>query len=214
MTVANLLVEPMRIRLLTDTVGYRGKDPADFCRKVYLVENASIAFVVRGFRALGHVLQKESAEWSGIDAAIDGIAALLREAPARFLQNGMSEVTVIGWHRGNDCPRAVRLLAKAQPESITVRQFDLEPGAYLAPTLGNHPIPADMTDQQLLKVAILQQEIATKHGLNICIGGDMELTTIDAAGVTVRKIGEYPNKAFTAERIARSPLYDAEDVAA
>lgn len=214
MTVANVLLERNRVRLVSDTVGYRGKEPVCFNRKVYPVEHAGLAYMVRGFRALALHLQSHACEWADFDSAILAISEVLEIAPARLIQGGNSEVTIIGWSEKENGPRVARLLATAGPDQTTIRRFDLRPGVYLAPSLGCHSIPADMTDDQLLKVAILQQEIATRHGLNICVGGDVELTTVDAGGISIQKIGEYPNKAFTAERIAKAPLFHMESAAA
>lgn len=195
MSVANIVLEPHRARLISDTVGYRDKEPASLQRKVHVADKARIVFTARGLVMLGDVLEDLSQEWTDFEAAIERAAAALRVMPATMFPGGGSEVTMLGWHQGG--PKVSRLLVTVDDGAVSVRRIDLPQGVYLAPSLGKHQIPAALTDEQILKVAHLQQDIAIRHGLNICVGGDVEVTTIDATGITVRKIGEYPNKAQT-----------------
>ena len=75
---------------------------------------------------------------------------------------------------------------------------------YLTPSLGKQDIPVDLTEAQICNVARVQQELSRKNNLNLCIGGDIELTTITADGAEIAKIGEYADKLLMDRRIARA----------
>jgi hypothetical protein len=201
MSVANVILESHRVRLVGDTLAYLDRQPVQFNRKVRVVRSAALAFTVRGLVALADEVEERSHRWACFESALHCITADLRMAPPQYFPNG-AEVTVMGWHGGR--AQASRLLVLAKDGAPNVQRIDLKPGVYLAPTLGNQVIPAGMTDDQLVKVACLQQAIAVRHGLNMCVGGDIELTEINAAGISIRKIGEYPDKDVTISRIAKS----------
>ncbi len=214
MTVANIIFEPNQVRLITDTVGYRGKSPASFHRKVWPVAHARLAFVVRGYRDLAEDLHDRAGQWSNFQTCVSDLATTLKTVPTRLLQSGNSEITILGWEQDRRGPMVSRLLVREFQGDIVIRRFDLAWGVYLAPSLGTHQFPAGLTDDQICKIARLQQDISLRHGLNLCVGGDIEVTTIDAQAVTVRKIGEYPDKAVTAARIAQADSDDRDSVAA
>jgi hypothetical protein len=202
MTVSNVILEQVRGRLVSDTLGYRGKEPATILRKIRVVERANMVLTVRGLRDLASVIEDGAALCDSLPAALVVMAADLADAPARYLPAHGAEVTAMGWHDGR--VRCSRLLATFGDQGkVSVQMIDLEPGVYLAPSLGNHTLPADMTDDQIVKVALLQQEISIRHGLNICVGGDVEMASIDVTGITICKLAEYPDKAKTLARIAR-----------
>lgn len=85
---------------------------------------------------------------------------------------------------------------------------------YLAPSLGAQDIPVELSDAQLCAVAKIQQTLSRKHGLNMCIGGDIELTTITAEGIETTKIGEYPDKAIMERRMASAKPSERQRAAA
>jgi hypothetical protein len=212
-TVANILLEKDRVRLVSDTVGYRGKEPAALERKVTLHHGPGVAMIVRGLRALALNLEPIADGCTSFEEVISAMRESITDSElAEYVPGSGAEVTVLGMVNG--VARCSRLLLTVKDGAVTVQRIDLAPGVYLAPTLGQHSLPLDMTDEQAFKVALLQQEIAIKHGLNICIGGDVELATVDASGLSVRKIGEYPNKAMTVARIAALDASDINDVAA
>jgi len=213
MSVANIILEKNRGRLITDTVGYLGKEPAVLERKVRLLESPGVAMTVRGLQKLDWELEPVASACKSYDEVMSVLEEeILDYTPANSFQKSGSEVTVLGMVNGE--VRCSRLLVTIRDGDISIQRVDLAPGVYLAPTLGQHSLPLSMTDEQVLKVAFLQQDIAVKHGLNICIGGDVEVATVDAAGMTVRKIGEYPNKAMTVARIAEIDASEFHDVAA
>lgn len=198
MSVANVFLEADRIRIVTDTVGYLGTVPAAFRRKVHLSPAASVAVTARGLSALGDAIAERSGEWISFSAALAVIMQDLEEAPARYFPCG-AEVTVAGFNEG---AAAVQRFFVKQGKEGAIGCFTLAAGSYLAPSLGSHSIPAKLTEQQMVKIALLQQDLAVRHGLNICVGGDIELTEITRDSASICKIGEYPNKAATADAIA------------
>lgn len=204
MTVSNVLLGADAIQLVTDTLAYIDREPATMHRKVRLAPGAHVAFVVRGLVKLAWYLEAASVYWTSFESALAITSIELADIDAGFLRDGLAEVTISGWQDG---PRASRLLVSHDCGGRRlVRRVDLTAGAYLAPSLGQHELPAEMTEEQLVKVAFLQQEIAVRHKLNLCVGGDVELTTIDQNSMFVRKIAEYPDKALTLERIRNSDI--------
>jgi hypothetical protein len=213
MTVSNVIFESHRIRIVTDTLSYRNKQAVAFSRKVGLILNESAALVVRGYRALAVALQEHAEDWKSYSDAARGLEINLRQMPQRFLNESGAEVTLAG--HGDSGLAVTRFAVFRVAGDIAVRRLDLAPGVYLAPTLGSHDIPVGMTDDQLLRVALLQQELSLQHNLNMCVGGDVELTTIEPGRpASIRTLGEYPNKAFSARQVARAKLTDIEMAAA
>jgi hypothetical protein len=213
MTVSNIIFEPQKIRVVTDTLSYRNKQPVAFNRKIGLILGDSAALVVRGYRALALALQERAEGWRSYSDAAHGLEMDLRQMPQRFLSDAGAEVTLAGL--GGSGLAVIRFAVFRIAGDIAVRRLDLPPGVYLAPTLGSHDIPASMTDDQLLRVALLQQELSLQHNLNMCVGGDVELTTIEPGRpASIRTLGEYPNKAFSARQVARAKSADIETAAA
>jgi hypothetical protein len=226
MTVSNVILEPHRVRLMQDTLIYRHKKPFGLDRKMKIVKNSGLVFTVRGDVAIGDVLEDLDHNFSDFETAIAIIGYAVSKMSLKWIRDG-AEITVLAWDNGQ--PKASRIKVSPEKEyaltgsgvintapagAITVRRFDLSPGVYLAPSLGSHDIKTDLTDEHLLKIAFLQQEIALRHNLNMCVGGDVEVVTIDAAGITVRKLGEYSNKALTIVQIAKQDAAIREKEAA
>lgn len=199
MSVANVIVGPGGVRLVTDTVSYFGRKPLRFVRKATARPAARLAFTVRGLHGVGRRLAEQSEDWGSFGAAVEDISATLIALPAALLDIG-AEVTLAAW---TGQPVCVRFLMR--PGDAAPARFDMPPGVYLAPTLGPVDIPATVSDGQLVAIAHLQQEMAVKHGLNMAVGGDIELTVVHAHGAETRVIGAYPDKALMARRMAAQP---------
>lgn len=214
MSVANVIFEPHRLRLVGDTVAYRGKEPVQLNRKVHIVKHAHVAFTVRGLSKIGWVMERCTKDWRDFESSISQAAEILSLLPENYFQKDhpTSETTILGWRDGQ--AQVTRLGAERIAGRVRILRVDLVPGVYLAPSLGAHQIPASLSDEQILKVALLQQSIAIKHGLNICVGGDVEVTTVTADTIETRKIGEYPDKRMTEALIARAALRDDMEQAA
>lgn len=213
MTVANLVVEPHRARLVADTVGYIGKTPAVMHRKIRTSPTAGLAFMARGRSILAGLLEERSRGWASFETAVGEVRAALEIVPSAYLCDGdIGAVSLLGWT--GDRPRVARISSRLRGQQRVVEYEEIGEGVHLAPGLGSHSIPTALTDDQLVKVAILQQEISVKHGCNLCIGGDIEVAEVTAAGVIVRKIGSYPDKVLTQARIAKADALALEEVAA
>lgn len=213
MTVSNVIFERDRVRLVSDTVGYRGKKPAVLHRKIGIAERAGVAFIVRGLAYHGDVLEGSCDVWRNFDEAIFAAEYHFSTCDLDlFSISKTAEATIIGLKDG--APIVTRLLADVENGAIRVRRIDLEQGVYLAPTLGNHQIPSALTEEQIVKIALLQQSLSIKYNLNICVGGDIEMATVTADGVTIQKLGEYPDKALIEKRIAKLERVDLESIAA
>jgi hypothetical protein len=153
---------------------------------------------VRGRHWIGVGFAEVSRRWVSFNEAqaeaeriMPAIATLDPSAEPGF------EVTLAGWEDG---PRVTRLVYS----NGEVSRYEHAPGVYLAPSLGVLDLSPDLSNEGLVKIATVQQTLTRKHGLNLCVGGDIELTTVWAEGVTVEKIGEYPDKTMMAERMARA----------
>jgi len=158
MTVSNVIFEPDRIRIVTDTLSYRNKQPVAFNRKVGLAVGDTVALIVRGYRALQMQLLEHAEDWKSFSSAAHYLEEDLRQMPQRFLSDAGAEITIAGL-MGDGLAVTRFGVFRDVSGDITVRRLDLSPGVYLAPTLGSHDIPAGMTDGQLFKVALLRDRI-------------------------------------------------------
>lgn len=203
MTISNVIFEGGRVRLVSDTLSYRNKSPVAFGRKIRVIEDADFAVVVRGQVALGDQIEGRAERCESFSFACGYFGECLQTVPQRLLKSSGAEVTIAGIRQGQLA--VTRFMLRIVNGDVAVNRFDLEPGVYLAPSLGSHTIPPDMTDEQLFRVALLQQDISLRNNLNMCIGGDVEVATLEVGKpITIRKLGEYPDKAKTAKLIARA----------
>lgn len=201
MSVANIALTDRQVQIVTDTCTYDGKQPVEWNRKVALRSDARLALTLRGKRWLAQAFDMASEPWPDFahasEAAPRVIPDLLElgEREGRTPGDGF-ELTLAGWQDG---PKVMRLIWRPRQD---VQQYRFAPGVYLTPSLGKQDIPLHLTDDQLVGIAQVQQTVSRKHGLNLCIGGDVELTTVSASGLTIRKIGEYADKEMMSRRIA------------
>ncbi|HEY8947388.1 MAG TPA: hypothetical protein VIM56_00745 [Rhizomicrobium sp.] len=226
MTVANVVLEPHCARLVQDTLSYWRKKPYRLNRKIKIVSQSQLVFTVRGNVAISDIFEDLDHNFRDFETALSIMSHAIEEMPREWFKESGAEVTVLAWEGCG--PKASRIkisskkdyslrdgrLVNDSADNIGVERFDLVPGVYLAPSLGRHDIRSDLSDEQLLKIAILQQEISLRHKLNMCVGGDIEIATIDASGVSVRTLGEYPNKALTIAQIGKLNPYDVDSIAA
>lgn len=202
MSVANIMLEANRVRLQCDTVAYRDKSPAQLHRKITIVESAHLALSVRGLVTFGNIIRERAPFWSCFTEAIEDISHAVGHLPRNVAPEG-AEIALVGWEQG--APRAARLTVLSV-KTLSVARVDLLPGSHLAPTIGAHSIPPGMSNAQLHQMAVLQQDLCLKHGLNMCVGGDVEVAEVTAAGISIMALGEYPNKAETVAAIERRAL--------
>lgn len=198
MSVCNFTMAADRLQILTDTLCYVDKRPAAYMRKVKVNEAAGLAIVTRGKVSLGDIISNAVMRLSTAENAVGILAAAFDR-----ITDGMiggpgrgEEATLFGFDDGQ--PFAIRF---SRPYGEQVMRYSLTPGTYLAPTLGDHPLPAAVTVEQMQRLALVQQQVSKKHGLSMCIGGEMELTTITADGIAVETLGEYADKALTDRQV-------------
>lgn len=66
------------------------------------------------------------------------------------------------------------------------------PGTHCLPDLGR-PLPASITDEQLVKVAQLVERMKRERGWNLCIGGELDFTVITPDGVAIDRLDAFPS---------------------
>ena len=208
MSVANIFLSDHDVRIVSDTCTYCGKQPVEWNRKVTINPRARLAITVRGQCWIGDGLGDLSANWRDFGQAVaetvEVIPMILKLGRVDF---GF-EVTIAGWQDG---PRVTRVI---HDDRNGIERYEFAPGVYLAPSLGKQEIPVDLTDAQLGAVAQVQQTLSRKHGLNMCVGGDIERTVISEHGVFIDKIGEYDDKLMMERRIAKATVEMRQSAAA
>lgn len=211
MTVANIFIEDDRIRIVSDTVLYANKQPVMFVEsKVAFDSDKRLAVITRGRVWQGERVNAMAlGPWSGFDEAVEAA----RYQMDVFRADGLPlEATVCGMD--GDKARAVALFLPAGGDEV--QTLDLTPGVYLRPSLGRYEFPraSSIDDLQLARLAFAQQQLSKEHGLNMCVGGDVQVTTISNEGVTQAKLCEYRDKAIVAKRMNAASQIDKEYMAA
>jgi hypothetical protein len=198
MSVCNTLLTDDRVVIYTDTVGYVREAPAILQTKVHVANGMAIS--TRGLGVVGDVLKKAIEINDDVHSAYMHLWDLVGRVPdAVFAHQGV-EVTLAGWDEvGPILFRFYRMRAKDP-----VRALPFGMGWTMAPTLGARAYPLDVTRDQAIALAMVQQKIARKHGLLMCIGGDLEETTVDADGARTITVAEYPDKAKTIRLIGET----------
>lgn len=211
MSVCNFFLAGDRIVVLTDTLGYVGDRPAIFLDKLAVNAEARLAVTTRGLYGIGYAVERAAASWTGRADAEAAIVAMLPELAAEYadlLAPGEgAEVTLFGI---DGAPFALRHTWRS---GKPMRRQVFAPGLYLSPTLGKQMQPASVTHEQMRQVALLQQRVAKQHRLNMCVGGDMVITEITAAGVE-QHATPYPDKAASEAAVQRFGLTVSTEVAA
>lgn len=215
MSVANLFVSADAVRIQSDTATYIAKQPVEWNCKTAILCDAPLALTVRGRHWIGvGFAEIAAARWKGFDDAVADALAHMEALPALADEAGGHtgdgyELTIAAWQDG---PRAVRLI---WTPTGGIQRYDLETGAHLAPSLGQQNIPANPSNDQLIAIAHIQQAVSVRHGLNMAIGGDIQVATVSADGARLETIGTYPDKAVMQKRMARypAPSTDRREVA-
>lgn len=192
MSVCNVLVAEDRIAFYTDEAGYIGKEPVMLAPKVLVANGMMIT--TRGDARAGDLLADMLWRLPNVDDARAVMAEVLTNAPEAALGDGV-EATLAGWADGPVCYRLTRI----PPHPLKVTR--MEKGWFMAPTLGDHAYPADITTDQAIRLAMLQQAIVRKHGMVLCVGGDLHESVVDADGARDRVVASYPDKADMIARI-------------
>lgn len=202
MSVSNVILSDRRVAIVSDTVTYLDKAPLRFTHKTRAFPRSRFAVSTRGACRIGDGFEALLATADSFAQAVawtlDAVPAMNEAAADPRLMSYGYEVTLIGI--ADDAPTATRITYRATADEV--ERLDLLPGVYMAPSLGHHQIPVDLSDDQIVRLAHAQQAIVVKHGLMMCVGGDVELTTVTLEGVEQRVLAEYPDKAMTLARIA------------
>lgn len=208
MSVSNVILSESAVAIVADTCTYLGAEPLKWSRKVSVYPEARLAVSTRGLVWICRTVRGAAGHYSCYENAVPGLAdiaaTIIPEAAATHHGGRMDagfEITVAGWRDG---PKACRITYHNVPGFERVEVVDLAPGTHLAPSLGRQAIPGDITDDQVIRIAHLQQQVAVKHKLLMCIGGDIEAATVTADGATVRTIGTYPDRELTERRMQRT----------
>ncbi|MCA1971245.1 MAG: hypothetical protein LDL44_00255 [Caenispirillum sp.] len=200
MSVVNFNLQPDRILVLTDTVAYARQAPALLGKKVHHNHVSRAAITTRGPVRVGDFVGELVEQATLPSMAVGGavVTMALRKAFGLFpeARKNRSEATLFMW---DGEPRVIRW---RMDEAGEVEQFEYGAGYYMTPSLGIHEYPPILQPKQMVSLALVQQRIVKTHGLLMCVGGDMQLTTITADGVTFETIGSYPDKAETEAAVA------------
>lgn len=199
MSVANIFFMPDRILCLSDTLTYEyGEED----RPAYLTDRKThifgrFAVVARGNVPACSAVKSALEDFSSVDSVLPiahGVHELIldhkrTEAPAMAV-----ETTIMGWSNERGDLIAFRWDIPKGGHSVTFRE--LPRGMYLGPSFlisSSPPMPPDMDDARMVKVALAQHTTAQKMGANMCIGGVMHVTEITADSITQRIVGTYPD---------------------
>jgi hypothetical protein len=209
MSVCNIHVRRDRILMLTDTAAYIGARPVALSPKVVTSEPMHAALTVRGPVRVGNYVGGMFSHCDDPMIAHDGVVAMMMAAYNDVPQakERPSEATVCAWADG---PLVYKLTMETDG---SIKRTEYGEGTFLAPTLGAHAFPPDITPEQMQRLALVQQTVARKHALPMHLGGDMHLTVVTADGIAFKDLGPYPDKAETLAAIGSAPA-PVEDVAA
>lgn len=199
MSVCNFHLTTDEIVIVTDTVGYAGDAPAQFSRKVAINHAAGLVVSVRGPVRVGNMIDDLVRRARTRAHAEELITAALVNVEDRFpeAEKAGCEPTLFGWDE--DGPFVVRF--KKWP-SQPAERLVYGSGVYLAPTLGAQQYPERLSDEQWTRIALVQQALVKKHGLMMCIGGQVERTRITAGGIALDVLADYPDRAETEAAVA------------
>lgn len=193
MSVVNLLVLPDRVHAFTDTMQYQDGKPAGLMGpKAVASDNGRFTIITRGLTDAGRVVTDFVRSAPDLHHAEGAAAAIMNEArKVKAKRPDMRvEVTLIGEHGG-----AMRVSRFLLPEHGTDVRFSiLAPGLYLEPAPPGLVLaaPVDRVHERLVKLALVQQAVAVKHGFTMCIGGVLHCTEVDRTGMRQSIAAVYP----------------------
>ena len=213
MSVINIFFYPERILCVSDTVIYSDKVPACLGEcKVNIYGRMAVA--TRGKVPAIRAVNVAVDGYSDIDSAMDAISTaheIILEHKESDDPDMAVETTVMGWSDERGALVAYRWEVLAGHDAVKFSA--LTPGMYLAPCFNSAlpPLPPEMTDARMVKVALAQQNTSEAMGYSMCIGGVMHCTTVTPDEISRRIIGVYPGYDELAEEFG---CPDAEAVRA
>lgn len=190
MSVANIAFTEDRILCTSDTLVYTDQKPTALGeRKADVAQSRRFAWVGRGSVALGSVYDGWLAQCEDLDAADDMVSWLMPIIGDADVRDVCLELHLLGWSDARGALSVVRHLW----DGASYGRKILEPGVYLHPYASSSQPPSGLTAQQLVKVALGQQQFARRLGLPMCVGGLVHLTEVDRLGASQRIAAAYPD---------------------
>ncbi|GLR80133.1 hypothetical protein HUE56_21505 [Azospirillum oryzae] len=198
MSVANIFFMPDRILCLSDTLTYEyGEED----RPAYLTDRKTYIFgrfavVARGNVPACRAVKSAMEDYSTIDSVLrigHDVHELILDHKRTEAPTMAVETTIMGWSDEKGDLVAYRWEMPRGQDRVTFRE--LPRGMYLGPSFltSSPPMPPDMDDARMVKVALAQHATAQKLGANMCIGGVMHTTEITADRIMQRIVGTYPD---------------------
>lgn len=179
MSLLVAVVGSERVTFATDTLRYRDRTPSGTVPTKTFI-GSGFAIATRGnVGAIETVIDcligkpDFRSAVASVDEAFDAV-----QSHPQFDPDVAVELTIAGLADGK--PRCRRF-------SLAGVDLPMGPGAYCFPDLGR-PLPAQVSDAQLVKVAQVIERIARERGWNLCIGGKLHLTTVDRAGIRQEEV--------------------------
>ncbi|CAO3416477.1 hypothetical protein [Azospirillum argentinense] len=193
MSVCNVAFEADTVRLLTDTMTYRDEKPVALERhKTEVAPSGRFAWACRGNVYLGNVvdcLLNEAGTIDEVEAQAAKLEPLIDPDIMALCKN--VEITAAGWSDQRNDLRLIRI--RIRPAVFEVAEIGR--GVYMAPApeASRVQLPATVTDDQFIRLALAQWKVQGKFKAPLCIGGVMHQTTVSRAGVERRMVALYPD---------------------
>ena len=193
MSVVNLFFYPNRILCTSDTLAYRRNAPVKLQeRKTHII--GAMAVAQRGNCAVNAAILNDLYEFEDIDSAaplLDGWYDYLPRRKASEDPDLTSETILMGWSTRQGRIAAYRWEVTDDSSAFT----DLPHGMHLHPHFNGEtlPLPPEMPDARLVKIALAQHEMVSESRYRMCVGGVMHCTTVTPEAIEQRIIGLYPD---------------------
>ncbi|MBK4717691.1 hypothetical protein JJL56_02300 [Azospirillum sp. YIM DDC1] len=160
-------------------------------RKTHII--GAMAVAQRGQCLVNAAILNDLYEFWDIDSAAPLLNRWYDYLPRRKASEDpdlTSETVIMGWSTRQGRIAAYRWEITDDSSTFT----DLPHGMHLHPHLNgeNRPLPPEMPDERLVKVAMVQHEMVTENRYRMCIGGVIHCTTITPDAIEQRIIGLYP----------------------
>lgn len=209
MSVCNISFSTDRITILSDTLIYNADSKPTGLSEGKTGTNGRFAWNCRGSMAFCHpvaVVLSGDPERT-LDQAVDGIRYFMANNPV--MPKGQ-EITLAGWSDTADRLRVVRLMRRCDADPVT--ETDIEPGIHLmpAPRIVGVVLPDHATDEQMIKLALMQYRVQEKFDFKCCVGGLMHMTEVNRGGVTQKVVGRYPDYDLQYSRFIPGALISGE----
>ncbi|WPZ32236.1 hypothetical protein T8K17_13390 [Thalassobaculum sp. OXR-137] len=179
MSLLIAVVGSERVVFATDTLRYRDRTPSGMVPTKTFI-GSGFAIATRGNvgaieTAIDFLVGKP--DFRSAVASVDEAFAAVR-SHSKFDQDVAVELTIAG---------LVDFKPRCRRFSLAGVDLPMGPGAYCFPDLGR-PLPAQISEKQLVKVAQVVERVARERRWNLCIGGRLHLTTVDRAGARQEEI--------------------------